>query len=88
MTNKTTKHSLVTSVMALFLCFTMLLGTTYVFFNNHNTSPGSIVISGGTFKTHPLAGWYGDNTAEATVANGYVIESTDNGYTITEEVSA
>ena len=60
----------------------------YVFFNNNNTVSGSIVISGGTFKTHPLAGWYGDNTAEATVASGYVIEANDNGYTIVEELGA
>ena len=51
----------------------------YVFFNNNNTYPGSIVISGGTFKTHPLAGWYGDNTAEATIAEGHIINANSDG---------
>ena len=57
----------------------------YVFFNNNNTAPGSIVIGGGTFKTHPLAGWYGDNTAEAAIASGYEINANGDGtYTVVE----
>ena len=55
----------------------------YVFFNNNNTTSGRITISGGTFKTHPLAGWYGPNTAEASIASGYEInENADGTYTI------
>ena len=53
----------------------------YVYFNKNNnyTNLQSIVINGGVFKTHPLAGWYGDNTAEASPAPGYVVDQNDDG---------
>ena len=62
----------------------------YVFFNKNNNYSNlqSIIISGGTFKTHPLAGWYGDNTAEATIASGYTINANGDGtYTIVESTN-
>ena len=43
---KSTKHALVMSVMALFLCFTMLLGTTFAWFTDSVTSAGNIIQSG------------------------------------------
>lgn len=47
MTNKTTKRALLSSVVALFLCFSMLLGTTYAWFTDSVTS-GSVIIQAGT----------------------------------------
>lgn len=41
-----TKRSLMMSVMALFLCFTMLLGTTYAWFTDSVTSAGNKIMSG------------------------------------------
>ena len=47
MTNtKSTKRALLSSVMALFLCFAMLLGTTYAWFTDSVTSAGNIIQSG------------------------------------------
>lgn len=44
MTN--TKRSLMTSVVALLLCFSMLLGTTYAWFTDSVTSGGNVIQSG------------------------------------------
>ena len=50
MTNRhSTKHALLTSLMALLLCFTMLLGTTYAWFTDSVTSAGN-KIQAGTLK--------------------------------------
>ena len=47
MTNtKNTKRALLTSVMALFLCFAMLLGTTFAWFTDSVTSGNNIIKSG------------------------------------------
>lgn len=47
MTNmKNTKHALLASVMALFLCFAMLLGTTYAWFTDSVISNGNIIQTG------------------------------------------
>ena len=46
MTNKTTKRALLSSVLALFLCFTMLIGTTYAWFTDEVTSAGNIIQTG------------------------------------------
>ena len=47
MTNmKNTKRALVLSTMALFLCFAMLLGTTYAWFTDSVTSSGNIIKTG------------------------------------------
>ena len=47
MTNKSTKRALLASIMALLLCFTMLLGTTFAWFTDSAAS-GSNVITAGT----------------------------------------
>ena len=47
MTNtKNTKRALLSSVLALFLCFAMLLGTTYAWFTDSVTSANNIIKSG------------------------------------------
>ena len=47
MTNsKTTKRALVSSVIALVLCFAMLLGTTYAWFTDSVTSSGNKIVAG------------------------------------------
>lgn len=47
MTNKrTTKRSLIFSVLSLLLCCTMLMGTTYAWFTDSVTSDGNIITSG------------------------------------------
>lgn len=47
MTNlKTTKRALISSVLALVMCFTMLLGTTFAWFTDSVTSTGNVIQSG------------------------------------------
>ena len=47
MTNiKSTKRALLMSVVALFLCFTMLMGTTYAWFTDSVTSTGNKIVAG------------------------------------------
>ena len=54
MTNtKSTKRALLVSVMAMVICFTMLLGTTFAWFTDSKTNSGNIIQSGtlkATFK--------------------------------------
>ena len=46
MTNKTTKRALLISVVALILCFAMLMGTTYAWFTDSVTSVGNKIEAG------------------------------------------
>ena len=47
MTNtKSTKRALLVSVMAMVICFTMLLGTTFAWFTDSETSTNNIIVSG------------------------------------------
>ena len=47
MTNaKSTKRALLTSVVAMILCFTMLLGTTFAWFTDSVSSNGNVIQSG------------------------------------------
>ena len=47
MTNvKTTKRALISSVVALLVCFSMLIGTTYAWFTDSVTSTGNKIVSG------------------------------------------
>ena len=47
MTNtKSTKRALISSVLALFLCFTMLIGTTFAWFTDSVTSANNVITSG------------------------------------------
>ena len=47
MTNtKRTKRALLSSVVALLLCFSMLIGTTYAWFTDSVTSAGNKIVAG------------------------------------------
>ena len=46
MTTKSTKRALLVSVLSLFVCFTMLIGTTYAWFTDSVTSSGNIIKTG------------------------------------------
>lgn len=46
MTNNSTKRALITSVLSLFLCFTMLVGTTFAWFTDSIVSDGNIIQTG------------------------------------------
>ena len=46
MTKRNTKNALISSVLALVLCFTMLLGTTYAWFTDSVTSANNIITAG------------------------------------------
>ena len=46
MKKNSTKRALITSVVALFLCFTMLLGTTYAWFTDSVSSANNIIKAG------------------------------------------
>ena len=46
MNNKATKRALVSSVMALFLCFAMLLGTTFAWFTDSVISGNNKITAG------------------------------------------
>ena len=43
---KSTKSALITSVLALFLCFAMLLGSTFAWFTDSVASANNIITSG------------------------------------------
>ncbi len=46
MVKRKTKAALISSVLSLFLCFTMLLGTTFAWFTDSATSAGNKIVSG------------------------------------------
>lgn len=65
MTNlKSTKRALVSSVMALFLCFAMLLGTTYAWFTDEVSSDNNIIKTG----TLDVIMEYADGTVDPDAA--------------------
>ena len=68
MTNtKNTKRALLASVMAMLLCFTMLLGTTYAWFTDSVTSGNNIIKSGNL--DIKLEYWNGTNWADVKGAS-------------------
>lgn len=46
MTNNTTKRALISSAVALFLCFAMLIGTTFAWFTDEVSSEGNKIVAG------------------------------------------
>ena len=46
MATKTTKRALILGVISLFVCFTMLIGTTYAWFTDSVTSSGNVIKTG------------------------------------------
>ena len=77
---KNTKKSLVSSVIALILCFSMLLGTTYAWFTDSASSIGNIIQSGNLdIEMH-----WSDNLVDWNKVSGDPIFTYDNwepGYT-------
>ena len=66
MTNlKTTKRALLSSVVALLVCFTMLLGTTFAWFTDSVTSAGNIIQTG----TLDVEMYWAEGTEDPTNAN-------------------
>lgn len=83
---RSTKSALISSVVALLLCFTMLLGTTFAWFTDSVTSSGNIIQSG----TLEVEMWYAKGTenpasAEWMNADGVAIYTANQlwepGYT-------
>ena len=70
MTNKSTKRALISSVLALALCFAMLLGTTFAWFTDSATSKGNIIKTGNLDVE--LMAW---NGTSYEAVNGAVIDS-------------
>lgn len=67
MTNKNTKRALLTSMMSLLLCFTMLLGTTYAWFTDSVSSANNIIQSGNL--DIELEYWNGEKWADVKDAS-------------------
>ena len=59
---KTTRRALLSSMLALLLCVSMLVGSTFAWFTDEVTSTGNIIKSG----TLDVAMYYGDTAAGAT----------------------
>ena len=80
MTNlKTTKRALLSSVVALLVCFTMLLGTTFAWFTDSVTSAGNIIQSGNLdIEMYWAEGTEDPNTTSWTNASTGAIFDYDN----------
>ena len=68
MTKKTTKRALLSSLMAMLLCFTMLLGTTFAWFTDSVTSANNIIKSGNLDIV--LEYWDGDSWEDVQGTSG------------------
>ena len=83
MTNRTTKRALLSSVMALLLCFTMLLGTTFAWFTDSAVSANN-KITAGTLDVDLYKWTDAENAIEITENKEPVFDSTilwEPGYT-------
>ena len=85
MTNNTTKRALISSALALFLCFVMLIGTTFAWFTDEVSSNGNVIQAGElnvelwqhtadgsneiTDSSDPIFGKADSTTANANTAN-------------------
>jgi len=87
---KTTRRALFSSVIALFLCFSMLLGTTFAWFTDSVTSSGNIIQSGTLdvsleHADNPLgkdeAGW-----VDASTGAIFNYDKWEPGYTVVKYV--
>ena len=71
MTNtKSTKRALLVSVMAMVICFTMLLGTTFAWFTDSAASNGNVIKAGElelAFKMHDGTTWVDITDATAPI---------------------
>ena len=64
---KTTKRALLSSVLSLFLCFVMLMGTTFAWFTDSVTSANNVIQSGTLDVTFEWVDGSKDPTADDTV---------------------
>lgn len=94
MTNKSTKRALISSVLALCLCFVMLMGTTFAWFTDEATSANNMIKTGTldigwSYKNLDDQNWTDITDAEEAIFNydkwepGYIdakqIKITNNG---------
>lgn len=77
---KSTKHALIMSVMALFLCFTMLLGTTFAWFTDSVTSANNIIKSGNLDMKLSFKEYGAENTEWTEVKEDTVVFGKDAKY--------
>ena len=81
MTNaKNTKRALLTSVVALFLCFTMLLGSTFAWFTDSVTSANNIIKSGNLDMKLSFKEYGAENTEWTEVKKDTVVFGKDAKY--------
>ena len=75
MTNtKSTKRALLVSVMAMVICFTMLLGTTFAWFTDSETSRNNVIVSGNLDVTFEYSATGADDSWTALTNSEKVFE--------------
>ncbi len=75
MTNKSTKRAFISSVLAIALCFAMLLGTTFAWFTDSATSQGNTVKTG-SFGIQLLQYDDAGNSVEITESSAPIFDET------------
>ena len=71
-TAKATKRAMLSSVVALFLCFAMLMGTTYAWFTDSVTSENNVIKSGNldvTLEYYKGGKWHDVQGASDIITN-------------------
>ena len=81
MTNKATKRALLTSVLALLLCVSMLVGTTYAWFTDSVTSTNNKIVAGNLKIDLELLGDNGWTSIKKSGAPIFNYENWEPGYT-------
>ena len=81
MTNKATKRALLTSVLALALCVSMLVGTTYAWFTDSVTSTNNKIVAGNLKIDLELLGDNGWTSIKKSGAPIFNYENWEPGYT-------
>lgn len=74
--NRTTKSALFTSVVSLFLCFAMLLGTTFAWFTDSATSANNKIVAG-TLQVQLLM-WDGDEYVDISASKAPIFGDEDS----------
>ena len=77
---KSTKSALITSVLALFLCFAMLLGSTFAWFTDSAASANNIIKSGNLDKKLSFKEYGAENTEWTEVKEDTVVFGKDALY--------
>ena len=81
MTNKATKRALLTSVLALLLCVSMLVGTTYAWFTDSVTSTNNKIVAGNLKIDLELLGDNGWTSIKDNPQPLFDYENWEPGYT-------